>query len=517
MQGSNAAAGASRTEINQRAGAGLRRPAVVLAMVGTLALMLLALPGVAQAQRTIALGGGARTQSVKVPMHKSDDVHTSEPFVDVTVGDPDIADVHPLTDKALSILGKKIGATRVSLYGENKKLVGVFDVEVSYDVSQLAAELKRRFTSAKFNVSSVNGRILLSGFAPDGIVLDQALTVARQFGPEVINSVQVAQPQQVMLEVRFVEASRTAGRELGVQWNVLPRPGHSDRFLANIGDRKGAGALPVTAGATGGVLSISPGAAAAGILGTTAPPFGFLIGNLVYKGLQADVIVNALEEKGLARRLAEPNLVALSGDTANFLAGGEFPIPIPSGLGQISVEYKRYGVSLAFTPTVLNGNLINLKIEPEVSQLDPSHNVAVGVNVQVPALIVRRASSTIELRDGQSFVLGGLLQNDSAISQEQLPWLGSIPVLGALFSSKAYQKNETDLVIIVTPRIIRPARPGDPIKTPLDNTLPPNDKDLFIDGKAEIARSDLPRGIPERPYVGHMLDLPHGEAHVSIQ
>ncbi len=518
----DSAAGTLRTRIILAVGAraGWRATLVSLAAVCSLALLMQALPGMtgaAQAQRTIAIGGGARTQSIKVPMHKSEDVHTNSPFVDITVGDPEIADVHPLTDQALSILGKKIGATRVSIYGENKKLVGVFDVEVSYDVSQLGAELKRRFPKAKLNVSSVNGRILLSGNAPDGIVLDQALTVARQFGPDVINSVQVAQPQQVMLEVRFVEASRTAGRELGVQWNVLPRPGHEGRFLANIGDRKGAGALPVTAGGSGGVMAIAPGAAAAGVLGTSAPPFGFLIGNLVYQGLQADVIVNALEEKGLARRLAEPNLVALSGDTANFLAGGEYPIPVPGSFGQIAVDYKRYGVSLAFTPTVLADGLINLKIEPEVSQLDPSHSVAVGVNVTVPALIVRRASSTIELRDGQSFVLGGLLQNDSAIAQEQLPWLGSIPVLGALFSSKAYQKNETDLVIIVTPRIIRPMRPGDPVKTPLDNTLPPNDKDLFIDGKAEIARSDLPRGIPERPFIGHMLDLPHGESHVSVQ
>jgi pilus assembly protein CpaC len=322
-----------------------------------------------------------------------------------------------------------------------------------------------------------------------------------------------------MLEVRFIEASRSAGRELGVQWNVLPRPGHEDRFLANIGNRKGTGELPITAGSTGGVLSINPGAAAAGVLGSAAPPFGFLIGNLVHKGLQADVIVNALEEKGLGRRLAEPNLVALSGDTANFLAGGEFPIPVPGGTaGQITVDYKRYGVSLAFTPTVLSEGLINLKIEPEVSQLDPARSVAVGTNISVPALIVRRASSTIELRDGQSFVLGGLLQNDSQVAAEQLPWIGDVPVLGALFSSRAYQKQESDLVIIVTPRIVQPIRPGLPVKTPLDNTLPPNDIDLFVMGKGEIPRKDMPPGAPERPFVGHMLDLPPvGGARVSMR
>src|SRR5262249_1473011 len=160
-------------------------------------------------------------------------------------------------------------------------------------------------------------------------------------------------------------------------------------------------ALPSSTGSAGGVLSISPGAAA-GVLGTASPPFGFLVGNLIAKGIQADVMINALEERGLARRLAEPNLVALSGDTANFLAGAEVAIPVGSQFGQITVDYKRYGVSLAFTPSVLNASLINLKIEPEVSQLDPSHNVAIGVGITVPALTVRRASTTIELRDGQS-------------------------------------------------------------------------------------------------------------------
>jgi pilus assembly protein CpaC len=496
--------------------------ATLVSLFATFSLGLLtpALPGfvtAAQAQRTITLGAAKRTSAVTVPVGKSEDVRTDSPFVDISVGDAEIADVNPLTDKALSILGKKIGTTRVSIYGEGKKLVGVFDVEVSYDVSKLAEELSRRFPHAKMRVSSVNGRIMLSGSAPDAIVLDRALAVARQFGPEVINSVQVASPQQVLLEVRFIEASRSAGRELGVQWNVLPRPGHQDRFLANIGDRKSASGLPVTAGSGGGVLSISPGAAAAGVAATATPPFGFLIGNLIYQGLQADVIVNALEERGLGRRLAEPNLVALSGDTANFLAGGEYPIPVPGAFGQISVDYKRYGVSLAFTPTVLSDGMINLKIEPEVSQLDPNRNVAVGTNITVPALIVRRASSTIELRDGQSFVLGGLLQNDSTVAQEQLPWLGDIPVLGALFSSKAYQKNETDLVIIVTPRIVQPIRPGQPVRTPLDNTLPPNDVDLFVEGKGEIARKDLPPGAPERPFIGHVLDLPRGGSRVSMR
>jgi pilus assembly protein CpaC len=481
--------------------------------------------GTAMAESIIHVGATKRTASVVVAVGKSEDVRTDQPFVDIVVGNPDIADVNALTDHSLSILGKKIGTTRVSIYGEDKRLIGVFDVEASYDTAALASELVRRFPGNKLRVTAVNGRILLSGTATDGVVLDQALTIARQFGPEVINSVQVAQPQQVMLEVRFVEASRQASRELGVQWNVGPRPGTQGNFIANIGSQQPSTALPVTStSATNPITSLTNvlggPAGTGGIIGTATAPFGFLAGSAVAKGLQIDVLLNALEERGLARRLAEPNLVALSGDTANFLAGGEYPIPIPGAYaGQIAVDYKKYGVSLAFTPTVLNGSLINLKIEPEVSALDPSHNVTIGNGIVVPALTVRRASSTIELRDGQSFVLAGLLQNDLATAQQQLPWIGDVPVLGALFSSKSYQKNETDLVIIVTPRLVNPTRPGDVVKTPLDSTLAGNDVDFFLKNKAEVLRTEVRGGgaAVERGPIGHMLELPKGGFHAAAQ
>ena len=220
-----------------------------------------------------------------------------------------------------------------------------------------------------------------------------------------------------------------------------------------------------------------------------------------------DVAINALEQKGLIRSLAEPNLVALSGDTASFLAGGEYPIPVPGSLGTVTIDYKTYGVGLSFTPTVLKDGVINLMIKPEVSQLDFAHSVQIA-GISVPPLIVRRASTTIELRDGQSFVIGGLLQNLSTNAQDQLPWLGDVPVLGALFRSAQYQKNETDLAIIVTPRLVRPTRPGDVVKTPLDNTLPANDIDFFLMGKNEISPADARLAVGhQRPFVGHILDL----------
>jgi pilus assembly protein CpaC len=300
---------------------------------------------------------------------------------------------------------------------------------------------------------------------------------------------------------------------LGVQWNVF-----GSKLAANVGSRKDASQLPITmpVGTTNNPVGIPIGETAAGVLSGVSP-YGFLLGRMMAGGTTIDALINALEQRGLARTLAEPNLVALSGDTASFLAGGEYPVPVPGTLGQVSIEYKRYGVGLAFTPTVLNNGLINLKIEPEVSELDRSNPVQVA-GISVPPLIVRRASTTIELRDGQSFVIGGLLQSKGTTTMQQLPWLGDVPVLGAMFRSASYLKNETDLAIIVTPRIVRPSRPGELVKTPLDNTLPPNDADVFLMGKTEVPRAAarLAAGAV-RPFSGHIIDIPKGHANVAAK
>ncbi len=484
---------------------------LAIAFGAALAAMLLFMAGNAYAQdRIIQISGANHTVMVTVTIGKSQDVRTGSSFVDVMVGDPDVADVNPLTDHTLSILGKKIGTTRVSVYAEGKKLIGIFDVEVNYDISRLINEFKRQFPGSHLRASSVNGRIMLSGEVTDSTTLDKAVTIARQFSPDIINSVSVMSPQQVMLEVRFIELSRTASRELGVQWNTFGNPN------INVGNGIAAGGLPITSAAAVGAAGVISG----------ATPFGFMIANLMKSGVSADVAINALEQKNLARSLAEPNLVALSGDTASFLAGGEYPIPVSGSFGQVTVDYKKYGVGLAFTPTVLGRGLINLKIEPEVSQIDTTHTVAVANGVSVPALIVRRASTTIELRDGQSFMIGGLLQTYNQNLIDQLPWLGSVPVLGTLFSSKSYQQNQTDLAIIVTPHLVRPTRPGDVVKTPADDALPPNDPDFFLLGKTEVTRAQAMALTPvtarivaagDRPFTGHMLDLPKGDSNAAIQ
>jgi pilus assembly protein CpaC len=461
-----------------------------------------------------------------VTLGKSQDVHTDRSLADIVVGDPSVADVNPLTDHSLSILGKKIGTTRVTVYDANKQQVGVFDIEVSYDISTLAAEINQ-FTNGGIKVSSINGRIMLSGMAPDAATLDKAVMIARQFAPDPINTVSVMQQQQVELDVRFIEASRQASRELGVQWNQF-----GNSAIANIGNQLPAQQLPITQaggafqqpGATVGGPStlasningtpLSP-IVAAGVLSGSAP-YGFLVSQLTNR-LQVEV--NALEQKGLARSLAEPNLVALSGDTASFLAGGQFPVPEVGGLGAVAFAYQPYGVGLSFTPTVLGNGVINLVIKPEVSEIDTTHTVTVA-GTSVPGLITRKASTTLELRDGQSFLLGGLLQNDSTTAQDQLPWLGDVPVLGALFRSSEYQKNETDLVILVTPHIVHPMAPNQVAQTPLDGTLPGNDVDFFLMGKAEVspALARLAVDAQNRPYVGHILDLPkNGGVYVSAK
>jgi pilus assembly protein CpaC len=282
----------------------------------------------------------------------------------------------------------------------------------------------------------------------------------------------VAAPQQVMLEVRFVEAQRNAGRALGISASIKG------------GDLNG---------------SFTDGALLSG------DPFASIAGSIITGGTKISATIEALEERGLARRLAEPNLVALSGDTASFLAGGEFPFPIVGDNDRVSVEFKKFGVGLAFTPTVLADGQINLKIEPEVSELDFTAGVTIN-NTTVPGLIVRRASTTVELRDGQSFAMAGLLQSTNTKAHRQLPWLGDVPVLGALLRSASFEKNETDLVIIVTPRLVQPRAPGQKLATPLDNSVPTNDKEFFLRGRHEIET-----GQPDA-YTGHIIDYTPEEA-----
>jgi pilus assembly protein CpaC len=457
--------------------------AAAFCVAALIALALSSVPGraVPSEVQVVEIGHG-QVGAVRVTLGKSHTLETTRGFVDLVVGDPEIADVMPLTDKTLYVLGKKIGTTNVSVYDSSKQLVGVIEVEVGYNTARLAADLETMAPGSGARVSSANGRTVLSGPVTDSVSAARAVGLARQYGPDVVNDLTVRSPQQVMLEVRFVEASRNAGKELGINWDVVGKNfGNPTKAAYNMAAVSGLG-LPS---------------------GNT--PFGTIIGRVLSSGVEADIIVQALEERGLARRLAEPNLITLSGEKANFLAGGEFPIPVQGDADRITIEYKKFGVSLTFLPTVLANGVINLRIEPEVSQLDYTNTVRTAT-VAVPALIVRRASTVIELRDGQSFAVAGLLQSINQETKEQLPWLADVPIIGTLFRSSSFERKETDLAIIVTPRLVKPAKPGQRLKTPLDATAQANDADLFLVGQQEIpvakARAS---GTAPLPASGHIL------------
>ena len=433
---------------------------------------------------------------VQVTIDKSETVRVGVPFSEALVGNAEIADVIPLTDRSLYIVGKKVGLTRLALLDVSKQLIGTVDIEVTYDLDGLRRRLGGNPGLEGIKVESVSGKMLLSGVVPDAVAMQHAVILAKQIaGDDVTNAMRVAAPQQVMLEVRFIEADRTASKAIGVDATVVGNRAfgvtNNDNIVGGSGigvDGDGDFVNEVARSLTGGLVG-------------NAVPFGTFAAKILAGGTEAEIAINALEERGLARRLAEPNLVALSGDTASFLAGGEFPFPVSADNDKISVEFKKFGVGLAFTPTVLAEGQINLKIEPEVSELDPTNFIRVSDGVEIPSLIVRRASTTVELRDGQSFAIAGLLQSNNIKNQRQLPWLGDVPVLGALLRSAAYQKKETDLIIIVTPRLVKPRAPGQKLKTPLDNRVPTNDKEFFLTGQHEITVSE-----PD-PYVGHMLEI----------
>jgi pilus assembly protein CpaC len=449
---------------------------------------------------------------------KSRTLRIERPFAKAIVAAPDIADVLPISNQVIYIQAKKVGTTNVSLFDDKAQVVGIIDLAVNVDTANLQQKIRASTGGGGIQVSSSGSQVILSGLAADAVTADRALAVAKGLSPEgVVNAMQVAPPQQVMLEVRFLEVVRDAGRHLGVNLiGSTPGPngvrrgfstGRNDTGFINTTNPPQTIPTPPINDSTAAAATISnnqlstSGAGAVGIpiiatagtlLGTTAGPFGKILANLYSNnGTTLDVLVTALETKGLVRRLAEPNLIALSGDTARFLAGGEFPVPVAAttqgGIPTITIEFKKFGVELAFVPTVLSRGVINLRVEPSVSELDFSVGTTVN-GTTVPGLTKRDARTTVELRDGQSFAIAGLLQTRNGKTLEQLPWIGSVPVLGALFRSSAYLQNETDLVIIVTPRLVAPAVPGQRLESPLDARLNGNDVDFFLNGQPETRK-----------------------------
>lgn len=443
-------------------------------------------------------------QRVKVIVNKSRTFKVDTAFATIVAGSPDIVDVKSLSDHLIYVQGKQTGTTNVILFDSSMKQIGILDVEVVIDTSNLQQNIRTSTGAQGIRVSASEGQVVLSGTAADAVVAERAMAIATSSvakGGTVVNAMSVAAPQQVMLEVRFLEVNRDAGRDLGVNLYAANANG------TNVGNT-GVGTATARRVPIGGVNGAvgSPPTGSLPLLGTVgtlvgtagglAPmPYGSLLTSIVRtaNGGSVDLLISALETKGLARRLAEPNLTTLSGDAARFLAGGEFPVPVASTAGTaglvptVTIEFKKFGVELAFVPTVLSRGVINLRVEPSVSELDFSNAVQIAGTV-IPALTRRDARTTVELRDGQSFAIAGLLQTRNRQDVSQLPWIGSVPVIGTLFSSKSYQQQETDLVIIVTPRLVAPAAPGQQLASPLDSRLPANDVDFFLNGQMEVRK-----------------------------
>ncbi len=458
-----------------------------------------AAPAGAQDSAVVQLSTGGGTRAVKVASGKTKTMRTDQTFSEIVVGDPDVAVVTPLTDRTFYIVGTKAGSTGVALYNEARELVGMLDVEVGPDAVEINRTLSAALAGSDVKATTANGSVIISGQARSPAAAAKAREIAKKFDEEVIDSTTVSPSTQVTLEVRFIEAARKHNKEIGVS------------VFAN---KENGNFTGVTNGLFGNQLysplgSGSGGGSVINSLISGSLPFGQVLTRLLDHGLQVDTLLQALESKGVARRLAEPNLTALSGDTASFLAGGEFPFPVSTDEGQVTVEFKQFGVGLDFTPTVLDNGIINLQIAPEVSQIDPTNSVKFN-DIEIPGLVVRRAKTTVELRDGQSFVMAGLLQSTGNYDVRKFPWLGDLPIIGVLFRSSSFRKQETDLVIIVTPRLVRPLAPGALVASPLDGGAAPNDVDLFLNGQTEISRANLRRVAENRAGVlrsGHVIDF----------
>jgi pilus assembly protein CpaC len=500
--------------------------------------------GAAALTATLAFAGpcgAARAQVIEdapvhhitVTLNKSKTLTYNFPFTTAVIGSPEIADLLPMNDHTLYVQGKKVGTTNISIFGADKRLIAVSDLEVTLDTVSLHTKIAST-GGRDINVTSANGEVVLSGEASDAVAAARAVDVAKALSPKdsqgnagsVINAMDVAPSQQVMLRVRFLEVDRTAGRDLGVNLFGGNKNGLGVSGLGAVSQSAAASATTATTISSSGVQTTTGTMAqslgnSASLLGgvfagaaSSTFPFGALLANVINThGLKIDALVSALEDKGLVKTLAEPDLVAQSGKKAAFFAGAQVPVPTvqPGTVGTtptVTVNYYPCGVTLNFIPTVLNTGLINVELGPQVCQVSSTTTVVVN-GTTIPELNTRSADTTVELRDGQSFAVAGLLQAQDVNQLSQLPWLGNVPVLGALFRSTNYQKAETDLIVIVTVHLVKPVAAGKHLVTPFDDTLPANDVDLFLMGDTERKKKYTEfvagGGGLQGPY-GHVLE-----------
>lgn len=404
-------------------------------------------------------------QTIVVRKGMSLPVPVTESFDRIAVSEPEIADAAPVSSKEYFVRGRAIGTTNILVYNERGNLVQLVDVLVMPNLDAVRSDLLTLFPSSQVTLHPVADRIHVSGSVADAETMGQIMAVVESHAPGLsINAMQIELPAQVLLEVRFVEASRDDIREIGFGTEI-GRPGD---FLFMT---------------SSSLISGDPARAIGQVFGGS--------GNT-----SIDFTLQALEEQGVVRTLAKPNLVSQSGQTASFLAGGEFPVPVAADRDTISIEFKKFGVSLEFTPTIAREDRIVLQVSPEVSNLDPRNSVRLA-NVEIPALSLREINTQVELGNGQSFAIAGLIQNDYQATELETPLLGDIPILGNLFRSSRFKKNETELVVIVTPHLVTPPDSNEELSDPL----------MLSEEPTQVERYALSRieGAP-KPSLGQSVD-----------
>ncbi len=453
--------------------------------------------------------------TISIPIYKSRIVETPSPVTRVSVGDPDIADVLLINPYEVYLLGKDLGTTNIMLWSSHGSLVTAISVNVTHDIAGLKAKLAAILPHEHIQVMSAHRNIILYGNVSSVVDMDAALQIARSYleqaatakkkimfqeqtggsthSGKVINLLQVAGPEEVMLQVRVAEVQRNAVKHLNLQligaynngrWvgGAVNGPatfppaqwsGGSSQSLPLLG-------APGTSGIAGPVQSLVQQAAQSI---TTSGLFGsYLSGSFV-----ANAVLDAFAQQGLAKILAEPTLTTESGQEAQFLSGGSFPIPVPEQNGTIGIQYKDFGVKLGFLPVVLADGRINLKINVSVSQLTATNALTVSPITSssvfaVPAITERRAESTVELADGQTIGIAGLTDDSLQSAARKFPGLGDLPIIGQLFRSQDFQEGKTELVILVTPRLAKPIPPGQ-ARLPTDNVTAPSNVGFFLLGR----------------------------------
>jgi pilus assembly protein CpaC len=486
--------------------------------LGALVLLMTAIYApVAFGQEGSSRVGGGAENSLTVPLYKSRVLSLDAPAARISVGNADIADILILRSSQLYVLGKDLGTTNVLLWDSDERLIGTVSVEVTHDLQALKAKLHHLMPGENIEVYSAQRNIVLAGRVSNVGNMNAALRIAQgyfkesagtgtsqQSGTEfgaanveedkvgnVINMMSVGGAQQVMLEVKVAEISRTELKRLDVRFNtILTR---SSRW--NVGGVNGGASFPDQLFAPGNFrIPIFNNPAPHGPVIDEFAPNDMVIedkgffASLLTEQFLFNLAFDAAKEKGLAKILAEPTLTTQTGQQAQFLSGGEFPVPVPRGDRGVTIEFKEFGVGVKFLPVVLDSGRINLKLAISVSDLDESRSIPVSVDgipsFTIPFLTTRSAESTVELADGQTIGIAGLINESMSEIVTKFPGLGDLPGLGVLFRSQSFQKGETELLILVTPHLAKPVLPAD-VRLPTDNISEAGDFGFFLGGKLE--------------------------------